>query len=80
MATSIGMMDGAYFVGRNEILGWINARLHLTLSRVEEVNAPSITKSKLPPFSEFQIFLLFVSLFEIEYVCFCAILIFYFFL
>lgn len=31
-------MDSAYFVGRNEILTWINDRLHLNLSRVEEVN------------------------------------------
>ncbi|KAK1388205.1 hypothetical protein POM88_016383 [Heracleum sosnowskyi] len=31
-----GMMDSAYFVGRNEILSWINTRLHLNLSRVEE--------------------------------------------
>jgi len=37
MATNIGMMDSAYFVGRNEILTWINDRLHLNLSRVEEV-------------------------------------------
>ena len=37
MATNIGMMDSAYFVGRNEILAWINARLQLNLSRIEEV-------------------------------------------
>lgn len=37
MATNIGMMDSAYFVGRNEILSWINTRLHLNLSRIEEV-------------------------------------------
>ncbi|KAF8390225.1 hypothetical protein HHK36_024750 [Tetracentron sinense] len=36
MATNIGMMDGAYFVGRNEILTWINATLQFNLSRVEE--------------------------------------------
>ncbi|XP_038999927.1 microtubule-associated protein RP/EB family member 1C-like [Hibiscus syriacus] len=36
MATNIGMMDGAYFVGRYEILAWINSTLHLNLSRVEE--------------------------------------------
>ncbi|KAJ7532567.1 hypothetical protein O6H91_13G009700 [Diphasiastrum complanatum] len=36
MAGNIGMMDGAYFVGRNEILGWINSALHLNLSKVEE--------------------------------------------
>ncbi|PON35334.1 Microtubule-associated protein RP/EB [Parasponia andersonii] len=36
MATNIGMMDGAYFVGRSEILAWINSTLHLSLSKVEE--------------------------------------------
>ncbi|XP_022773942.1 microtubule-associated protein RP/EB family member 1C-like [Durio zibethinus] len=36
MATSIGMMDSAYFVGRSEILAWINSTLHLNLSKVEE--------------------------------------------
>ncbi|KAM7252057.1 hypothetical protein ACFE04_023940 [Oxalis oulophora] len=36
MATNIGMMDSAYFVGRSEILGWINTTLHLNLSKVEE--------------------------------------------
>ncbi|GJZ78845.1 microtubule-associated protein RP/EB family member 1C-like protein [Tanacetum coccineum] len=36
MATNIGMMDSAYFVGRSEILSWINSTLHLNLSKVEE--------------------------------------------
>ncbi|ONI02921.1 hypothetical protein PRUPE_6G229300 [Prunus persica] len=36
MATNIGMMDGAYFVGRSEILAWINSTLHLNLNKVEE--------------------------------------------
>ncbi|GAB2279619.1 hypothetical protein Dimus_014263 [Dionaea muscipula] len=36
MATKIGMMDSAYFVGRSEILAWINSALHLSLSKVEE--------------------------------------------
>jgi hypothetical protein len=40
-ATNIGMMDGAYFVGRNEILAWINTTLQLGLSKVEEVSAAS---------------------------------------
>ncbi|CAN0863928.1 Microtubule-associated protein RP/EB family member 1C [Linum grandiflorum] len=36
MAMKIGMMDPAYFVGRNEILAWINSHLQLNLSKVEE--------------------------------------------
>ncbi|KAM5576659.1 hypothetical protein ABKV19_007485 [Rosa sericea] len=36
MATNIGMMDGAYFVGRSEILAWINSTLQLHLNKVEE--------------------------------------------
>lgn len=36
-ATNIGMMDGAYFVGRVEILNWVNSILHLNLNKVEEV-------------------------------------------
>ncbi|GMH25215.1 hypothetical protein Nepgr_027058 [Nepenthes gracilis] len=36
MATNIGTMDSAYFVGRSEILAWINSTLRLNLSKVEE--------------------------------------------
>ncbi|KAL9275845.1 Microtubule-associated protein RP/EB family member 1C-like protein [Drosera capensis] len=36
MATNIGMMDSAYFVGRTEILAWINSTLQLSLSKIQE--------------------------------------------
>nr|GMD13363.1 microtubule-associated protein RP/EB family member 1C [Ipomoea batatas] len=36
MASNIGMMDSAYFIGRSEILSWINSTLHLDLSKVKE--------------------------------------------
>jgi hypothetical protein len=36
MATSIGIMDGAYFVGRDEILHCINATFQLSLAKVQE--------------------------------------------
>ncbi|KAI5404647.1 hypothetical protein KIW84_051702 [Lathyrus oleraceus] len=36
MATNVGMMDAAYFVGRSKILSLINSLLQLNLSKVEK--------------------------------------------
>lgn len=34
--SSVGIMDGAFFVGRSELLAWVNSSLGLSLSRVEQ--------------------------------------------
>jgi microtubule-associated protein, RP/EB family len=36
MTESFGMMDNAYFVGKNEILKWVNTTLKLNLSKIEQ--------------------------------------------
>jgi RP/EB family microtubule-associated protein len=34
--STIGMMDGAFFVGRKEIMDWVNSTLDINLSKVED--------------------------------------------
>ncbi|CAI7777268.1 unnamed protein product [Closterium sp. NIES-54] len=39
---NIGIMDGAYFVSRSDILAWINSTLQLNVSKVEEAASGAI--------------------------------------
>jgi hypothetical protein len=39
MASSAGLMNESFFVGRTELLAWINGLLELQLSKVEAVRA-----------------------------------------
>lgn len=41
-AANIGMMDGAYFVSRSDILAWINSTLQLHITKVEEAASGAI--------------------------------------
>ena len=42
MASTVGMMDPAFFVGRKEIIAWVNALLGLNLSKVEQCASGAI--------------------------------------
>lgn len=38
MTDKIGIMDGAYFVGRKELLGWLNTLLEINYKKVEQIS------------------------------------------
>lgn len=40
--SAIGIMDGAFFVGRKEIVEWVNSTLDLNISKVEDAASGAI--------------------------------------
>ena len=40
--SSIGIMDGAFFVGRKEIVEWVNSTLGLSLDKVEDTASGAV--------------------------------------
>ena len=40
--SNIGMMDGAFFVGRKEIVDWVNQTLEINIAKVEQTCSGAI--------------------------------------
>lgn len=45
--SNIGIMEGAFFVGRKEIVDWINQTLHLNIAKVEDTASEAIASKLL---------------------------------
>jgi RP/EB family microtubule-associated protein len=58
--STIGMMDGAFFVGRKEIIDWINTTLRLNLAKIEDTSNGAVACQLLDIMHPGQVITIFI--------------------